>query len=69
MKSLKEKQMLVKWARAMGESIDPDILAEVEAHESMMARVKQSVRSNLAEDLKLASVNVAKQLTLLKQFP
>lgn len=56
MKSLKEKQILVKWARAMNEPIDPEILQEVEAHEKLMESVKKSVRANLAEDLKLAAV-------------
>lgn len=57
MKSIKEKQMLVKWAKAMNESIDPDILREVEKHEKMLDSVKRSVRTNLAEDLKIAANN------------
>lgn len=55
MKSIKEKQMLVKWAKAMNEPIDPALLEEVEKYERMLESVKKSVRSNLAEDLKLAA--------------
>lgn len=56
MKSIKEKQMIVKWAKAMNEPVDPAILEEVENHEKLLSKVKESVRSNLANDLKQAAI-------------
>lgn len=62
MKNIKEKQLLVKWARAMGESIDPMLLEEVERHEQLEKNIIESVRENLLNDLTAASKAVPKAI-------
>lgn len=56
MKSIKEKQLLVKWAKAMNEPIDPALVAEVERHERIQKDILDSVRNNSIKDLVEASV-------------
>ena len=36
MKSLKEKQLYVKWAKAMNQPVDPSLLEEVEKFEKLI---------------------------------
>lgn len=60
MKSIKEKQLLVKWARAMNEPIDLALMEEVERYEQLQKDIIESVRSNSIKDLQEASV-VAEQ--------
>jgi hypothetical protein len=60
MKSIKEKQLLVKWSRAMGTEIDPALVEEVERYEQIQKEIVESVRSNTIKDLAEAAV-VAEQ--------
>jgi len=55
MKSIKEKQLLVKWSRAMNEPIDPSIVEEVENYERLQKEIINSVRQNAIRDLSEAS--------------
>lgn len=55
MKSIKEKQLLVKWAKAMGESVDSILLDEVERYEQLQKSVSDSIRNNYISDLAEAS--------------
>lgn len=56
MKSIKEKQLLVKWSKAMNEPIDPALVEEVERYEQIQRDIIDSVRSNSIKDLQEASV-------------
>lgn len=51
MKSIKEKQILVKWAKAMNEPIDPALVEEVERYSQLQQEIKESIRSNTINDL------------------
>ena len=51
MKSIKEKQILVKWARAMNEPIDLALVEEVDRYNALQESVAASVRSNIFSDL------------------
>jgi len=55
MKSIKEKQLLVKWAKAMGEPIDPLVVEEVERYERLQKELIESVKKNTIKDLSEAS--------------
>jgi hypothetical protein len=52
MQSIKEKKLLVKFAQSMGQPIDPGIVEEVKKYEEMQSSIKESIRSNMMEDLK-----------------
>lgn len=52
MQSIKEKKLLVKFAQSMGQPVDPAIVEEVKKYEEMQNLVKESVRSNILEDLR-----------------
>lgn len=56
MKSIKEKQLLVKWSKAMNEPIDPALVEEVERFEKIQKEIVESVRVNTLKDLHQASV-------------
>lgn len=51
MKSIKEKQLLVKWAKAMNEPIDDTLVKEVERYERTFKEVLESVKQNSLNDL------------------
>ena len=55
MKSIKEKEMLVKWAKAMNEPVDPALVEEVEKYQALQKSILESVKQNLVEDLAKAS--------------
>lgn len=55
MRSIKEKQLLVKWAKAMNEPIDSALVEEVERYERLQNDVVESIKQNILEDLKQAS--------------
>jgi hypothetical protein len=61
MKSIKEKQLLVKWSKAMNEPIDAGILEEVERFNSLQNDVLESVRRNTISDL-IEAQQVAEEL-------
>ena len=58
MKSLKEKQLLVKWAKAMNEPIDAALVEEVERYEQLQNEIKQSIKTNSIKDLLVAAQSV-----------
>jgi len=51
MKSIKEKRILVKWARAMNETIDPALVEEVERYDQLQREISESIKSNTFKDL------------------
>ena len=55
MKSIKEKQLIVKWSKAMNEPIDQDLLHEVEVFENLQKQIIESVKQNTIKDLVEAS--------------
>lgn len=57
MKSIKEKQILVKWAKAMNEPIDPALVEEVERYTALQESVAASVKTNIFSDLADAAKN------------
>lgn len=60
MKSIKEKQLLVNLAKSFGQDVDPVVLREVQEHNKIENNIRESIRSNIFEDL-------SKALTELKQ--
>lgn len=70
MKSIKEKQLLVKWSRAMNEPIDPALVEEVERYEQLQKEIVESVKQNSIRDLVEASVVAEKFVEKIKiEFP
>jgi len=57
MKSIKEKQILVKWAKAMNEPVDPALVEEVERYTALQESVAVSVKTNIFSDLAAAAKN------------
>lgn len=51
MKSIKEKQLLVKWAKAMNTPIDPLLVDEVERYNQIQSSIVESIRVNSINDL------------------
>lgn len=67
MKSIKEKQILVKWAKAMNEPIDPALAEEVDRYNQLQQEIKESIRSNTINDLFDASkvaVDIIKKVNI-----
>ena len=50
--------MLVKWAKAMNEPIDPALVEEVEKYQALQKSILESVKQNLVEDLAKASKDI-----------
>ena len=67
MKSIKEKQLLVKWSKAMNEPIDPALIEEVERYELLQKEIMESVRKNSINDLVNAVVPTEPELE--KEYP
>jgi hypothetical protein len=57
MKSIKEKQLLVKWSRAMNEPVDPALAEEIERYTALQESVAASVKTNIFSDLADAAKN------------
>lgn len=55
MRSIKEKQLLVKWAKAMNEPVDDALVEEVERYEHTFNKVIESVKQNSLNDLAIAA--------------
>jgi hypothetical protein len=51
MKSIKEKKLLVNFARSMGQEVDADLIEEVETYNIIKDSVQQSVKKNIFSDL------------------
>jgi len=62
MKTLKEKELLVNFARSMGQDVDPVILEEVEQINAIKNRVKTSVQENALADLFKAIKDIPKDI-------
>ncbi len=50
-KSIKEKELLVNLAKSFGQEVDPTLLSEVEKHKKFENNIRESIRSNIFEDL------------------
>ena len=51
MKNIKEKELLVNFARSMGQEVDPGLVEEVERIKSIKASVRKSATENIFKDL------------------
>jgi len=51
MKNIKEKELLVNFARSMGQDVDPNLVREVEQIKSIKASVRKSATENIFKDL------------------
>ena len=69
MKSLKEKKLLVKWARAMNEPIDSTLVEEVERYELLQKEIVESVKQNTIKDLFTASVVIEEPVRERLEYP
>jgi hypothetical protein len=69
MKSIKEKEMLVKWAKAMNEPIDPALVEEVEKYQALQKSILESVKQNLVEDLVKASKDLVVTINDVPSVP
>ena len=62
MKNIKELELLVNFARSMGQDVDPVILEEVEQINAIKNRVKTSVQENALADLFKAIKDIPKDI-------
>lgn len=69
MKTIKEKQMFVKWAKAMNQPVETSLLEEVEKYEKIQNEILESVRGNLLQDLAEASHTTPKPENNQVEFP
>ena len=51
MKSIKEKEILVNFAKSLGQEVDPALIEEVERYKTIKAQVAESVKRNVFSDL------------------
>ncbi len=51
MKSIKEKELLVNFARSMGQEVDADLVEEVETYNTIKDSVHKSIKENIFKDL------------------
>jgi len=51
MKNIKEKELLVNFARSMGQAVDPELVKEVDRIKSIKASVRKSATENIFKDL------------------
>lgn len=71
-KSIKEKQLLVNLAKSFGQDVDPDIAKEVEEHHKLETGLRESVRSNVFDDLSKALMELmheAEKISLDTNYP
>lgn len=66
MKSIKEKELLVNFAKSLGQEVDPTLVEEVEQINSIRTRVKNSVQENVLSDLFKALAELPKQEPVLE---
>ena len=72
MKSIKEKEMLVKLAKSLGQEIDDSIVQEVTEHKKFENNIRESIRSNIFEDLSKALADLkqeADRVSIENNFP
>jgi hypothetical protein len=51
MKSIKEKELLVNFAKSLGQEVDPVLVEEVERTNNIKASVRESISKNIFKDL------------------
>lgn len=51
MKSIKEKELLVNFARSMGQEVDADLIEEIEVYNIIKSDVQKSIKENIFKDL------------------
>ena len=59
-KSIKEKELLVNFARAMGQEVDPRLVEDVERINAIRNSVRASVSENIFKDLGVAVASAPK---------
>lgn len=69
MKNFKEKKLLIKWAQAMGEPVDKELLEEVQRYEQLQKEIQESVRKNSISDLSEASKVAEEFVNKVTQYP
>lgn len=69
MKTIKEKQLLVKWSKAMNEPIDPLLEEEVKRYNELQKEVLNSVRNNSINDLTEASKVAEEIVSKVIEYP
>lgn len=69
MKSIKEKQLLVKWSKAMNEPIDNLLAEEVSMYENLQKDILDSVRKNSINDLNEASKVAEELVNKVNDYP
>lgn len=69
MKSIKEKQLLVKWSKAMNEPIDSALVVEVERYEQLQREITESVKQNSINDLVKASAVIVEEAPKEIDYP
>ena len=69
MKNFKEKQLLVKWSRAMNEPIDTALVEEVERYEQIQRDILESVKQNTINDLRDASIVANEIIEKVVEYP
>jgi len=60
-KSIKEKQLLVNLAKSFGQQVDPNIIKEVEEHHKFESNIRDSIRTNIFEDLSKALADLKQE--------
>jgi len=61
-KSIKEKQLLVNLAKSFGQDVDPNLVAEVEKHKKFENNIRESIRSNIFDDLSKVLVELKQEV-------
>ena len=51
MKNIKEKELLINFARSMGQEVDADLIEEVEVYNIIKSDVHKSIKENIFKDL------------------
>ena len=69
MKNFREKQLLVKWSRAMNEPIDTALVEEVERYEQIQRDIIESVKQNTINDLRDASIVANEIIEKVVEYP
>jgi len=66
-KSIKEKQLLVNLAKSFGQEIDPKLVNEVEKHKQVETNIRESIRSNVLNDLTKALLELKQEADRVSQ--
>jgi hypothetical protein len=68
MKSIKEKELLAKFAKSLGQEIDPALIKEVESFNSIKKDAHASIKKNALNDLMEAfkTANLEKEIIEIK---